>query len=119
MAPSKECQNHLWRFPGQSDEYATFRWRLVGLKMKVDIEGTSRQTRLMPSDLIVLNGPSSAGKSSPIRHLQVLWPRPLYATGIDALIVGWPDNYVLDHDESDQSKETDALHIVAGLGPAP
>ncbi|MBW4079138.1 MAG: hypothetical protein HIU84_11635 [Acidobacteria bacterium] len=73
----------------------------------------------MPGDLIVLNGPSSAGKSTLIRHLQHMWPRPLYATGIDALIVGWPEDYFLDHDESGQSKGADALHIVAGLGPSP
>ncbi len=73
----------------------------------------------MPGDLIVVNGPSSAGKSSLIKHLQHLWPRPLYATGIDALIMGWPESYFLDHDESDQSKEADVLQIVAGLGPAP
>ena len=73
----------------------------------------------MPGDLIILNGPSSAGKSSLVRELQQLWPRPLFATGTDAVIVGWPENFVLDHNESDPAKEVDALHIVAGLGPAP
>ncbi len=73
----------------------------------------------MPGELLILNGPSSAGKSSVIRELQQLWPRPLFATGIDAIFVGWAEKFVLDHDESDQEKEMEALHIVAGLGPAP
>lgn len=85
----------------------------------IDIEGADSNTRLMPGDLIILNGPSSAGKSSLVRELQQLWPRPLFATGTDAVIVGWPENFVLDHNESDPAKEVDALHIVAGLGPAP
>jgi chloramphenicol 3-O phosphotransferase len=66
-----------------------------------------------------LNGPSSAGKSSVISELQNLWPRPLFATGIDAIFVGWAEKFVLDHDESDPVKENESLHIVAGLGPAP
>jgi chloramphenicol 3-O phosphotransferase len=73
----------------------------------------------MSADLIVLNGPSSAGKTALVRELQQLWPRPLFATGIDAFITGWPEKFVLDHDESDPTKEADALRIVAGLGPAP
>ncbi len=73
----------------------------------------------MSGDLIVLNGPSSAGKSSLIKVLQQLWPRPLFATGIDVLLIGWPETFVLDHDESAPAKELDALHIVAGYGPAP
>ena len=73
----------------------------------------------MPGDLIVLNGASSAGKSTLVSELQQLWPRPLYATGTDAVIIGWPQDFVLDHHESDPAKEVEALHIVAGLGPAP
>jgi chloramphenicol 3-O phosphotransferase len=73
----------------------------------------------MPGDLLILNGPSSAGKSSLVRALQQLWPRPLFATGIDTIFIGWAEKFVLDHDESDRAKEMEALHIVAGLGPAP
>jgi chloramphenicol 3-O phosphotransferase len=73
----------------------------------------------MPGDLIVLNGPSSAGKSTLVKVLQQLWPRPLYATGSDAVIIGWPESFVLDHDELDPAKEADALSIVAGSGPTP
>jgi chloramphenicol 3-O phosphotransferase len=73
----------------------------------------------MPGDLIVLNGPSSSGKSSLVRELQRLWPRPLFATGIDAIIIGWPESFVLDHDESDPTKEVQSLHIVPGQGPEP
>jgi len=73
----------------------------------------------VPGDLIVLNGPSSCGKSSLVRELQRLWPRPLFTTGIDAVFIGWPEEFVLDYNESDPAKEKEALHIVAGLGPAP
>ncbi|HUZ42427.1 MAG TPA: hypothetical protein VMU68_13675 [Acidimicrobiales bacterium] len=73
----------------------------------------------MPGVLIILNGPSSAGKSSLVKEMQKLWPRPLYAVGIDTIITGWPEVFFLDHDESDPLKETEALRIVASLGPAP
>jgi chloramphenicol 3-O phosphotransferase len=73
----------------------------------------------MPGDLIILNGPSSAGKSSVVREMQKLWPRPLYAVGVDTVLTGWPEGFFLDHNESDPMKETEALRIVAGLGPAP
>jgi len=73
----------------------------------------------MPGILLILNGPSSAGKSSLIKELQQLWPRPLFTTGIDAIFVGWAEKFVLDHNETDQAKEMEALHIVAGLGPSP
>ena len=73
----------------------------------------------MPGDLIILNGPSSAGKSSVVREMQKLWPRPLYAVGVDTVLTGWPEGFFLDHNESDPTKETEALRIVAGLGPAP
>jgi chloramphenicol 3-O-phosphotransferase len=59
----------------------------------------------MTGDLLILNGPSSAGKSSVIRELQQLWPRPLFATGIDVILVGWAEKFVLDHDELDQVRE--------------
>jgi len=73
----------------------------------------------VPGDLIILNGPSSSGKSSLVRELQQLWPHPLFATGTDSVITGWPENFVLDHDELDPAKEEEALRIVVGLGPAP
>lgn len=73
----------------------------------------------MPGVLIILNGASSAGKSSLTKELQQLWPRPLYAVGTDAVVMGWPEHFVLDHDESDPEKEMDALRVVPGLGPEP
>lgn len=85
----------------------------------IDNEGRDGNTRLMPGDLLILNGPSSAGKSSLVRELQKLWPRPLFATGIDTIFVGWAEKFVLDHDQSDPATEMESLHIVAGLGPAP
>lgn len=73
----------------------------------------------MPGDLIILNGPSSAGKSSVVKEMQKLWPRPLFTVGIDTVFTGWPERFVLDHHESDPVKESESLRIVAGLGPAP
>jgi chloramphenicol 3-O phosphotransferase len=85
----------------------------------IDFEWADSNTHLMPGDLIILNGPSSSGKSSLVRELQQLWPHPLFTTGTDAVITGWPENFVLDHNELDPAKEMEALRIVAGLGPAP
>jgi chloramphenicol 3-O phosphotransferase len=85
----------------------------------IDIKGVDSNTHLMSGDLIILNGPSSAGKSTVVREMQKLWPRPLYAVGIDTVFAGWPERFVLDHNESDPMKEAEALRIVAGLGPAP
>lgn len=73
----------------------------------------------MPGHLIVLNGASSAGKSSVVKEMQKLWPRPLYAVGVDTIITGWPGVFYLDHDESDPMRDSEALRVVAGLGPAP
>lgn len=73
----------------------------------------------MSGVMIIVNGPSSAGKSSLVRELQSLWPRPLYAVGTDAVVMGWPEHFVLDHDESDPEKEDDALRVVPGVGPPP
>jgi len=73
----------------------------------------------MPGDLIILNGPSSAGKSSLVKEMQRLWPRPLYTAGVDTIISGWPGVFYLDHDESDPMRDSESLRVVAGLGPAP
>ena len=77
------------------------------------------QTHTVSSPLIVLNGPSSAGKSSIIRELQDLWPRPLFATGIDAFIVGWPLTHVAFPGEDGATAAGAAIRIVPGHGPAP
>lgn len=42
---------------------------------------------------IVLNGASSAGKSTLGRALQERWPGPLLLTGIDSFLAGWPDSF--------------------------
>ncbi len=85
----------------------------------VDIEGFDGNTRLMTGELLVFNGPSSAGKSTLIKELQQLWPRPLFATGIDSIFMGWAEKFFLDHVEADQAREVHSLKIVSGLGPAP
>jgi chloramphenicol 3-O phosphotransferase len=73
----------------------------------------------MSAPPIVLNGPSSSGKSTIIAALQGLWPRPLFATGLDVLIVGWPESHVtLTGDDGTPAAES-GMRIVPGLGPAP
>lgn len=73
----------------------------------------------VPSPLIVLNGPSSAGKTSIVTALQGIWPRPLFASGIDAFIIGWPESHVDLPGEDGTTATRSGIGIVAGLGPAP
>ena len=89
------------------------------LTTPIDIELADHNTHLMSGDLIVLNGASSSGKTSLVQELQQLWPRPLFATGIDVIFKGWPGTFVLDDNEAAVEKDGDSLHIVAGLGPEP
>jgi chloramphenicol 3-O phosphotransferase len=77
------------------------------------------QNFAVPSHLIVLNGPSSAGKSSIIKALQDLWPRPLFASGIDVFIMEWPESHVSFPGEDGSPASSAAIRIVPGLGPAP
>jgi chloramphenicol 3-O phosphotransferase len=73
----------------------------------------------MSANLIVLNGPSSVGKSTIISSLQKMWPRPLFASGLDVFIGGWPDSYVT-LPGSDGSPASDSpMRIVPGVGPKP
>jgi chloramphenicol 3-O phosphotransferase len=73
----------------------------------------------MSATLIVLNGPSSVGKSTIIASLQDLWPRPLFASGLDVFIGGWPDSHVtLPGDDGSPAAES-GMRIVAGDGPSP
>ncbi|MFB9630461.1 chloramphenicol phosphotransferase CPT [Nonomuraea helvata] len=44
----------------------------------------------MTTQVIVLNGGSSAGKSSIVRHLQAVLPQPWLAFGVDSLIEAMP-----------------------------
>ena len=44
----------------------------------------------MPTQVIVLNGGSSAGKSGIVRCLQAILPQPWLATGVDRLIEAMP-----------------------------
>jgi chloramphenicol 3-O phosphotransferase len=78
------------------------------------------QTQQMPATLIVLNGASSAGKSSIAHALQDLWPRPLLVTGIDTFIGGWPSKFTKFIGEDGlPSEQTVGLRVVPGRGPAP
>jgi chloramphenicol 3-O phosphotransferase len=69
--------------------------------------------------LIVLNGPSSAGKSTIISALQDLWPRPLFASGLDVFIGGWPNSYVTVPGDDGSPASESAMRIVPGSGAPP
>jgi chloramphenicol 3-O phosphotransferase len=73
----------------------------------------------MSATLIVLNGPSSAGKSTIISSLQDLWPRPLFASGLDVFIGGWPDSHVTLPGSDGSPAPESGMRIVPGTGPAP
>src|ERR1700727_2542889 len=73
----------------------------------------------MSATLIVLNGPSSAGKSSIISALQDLWPRPLFASGLDVFIGGWPDSHVPVPGTDGSPAAASGMRIVPGTGPPP
>ena len=74
----------------------------------------------MSATLIVLNGASSAGKTSIASALQDLWPRPLLVTGIDRFIGGWPRTFLNFPDEGGTpAAPSVGLRVVPGLGPAP
>ena len=74
----------------------------------------------MNGSLIVLNGPSSVGKTSIATALQALWPRPLLATGVDTFIVGWPDTFTtFPGADAAPSAPTTGIRLVPGAGPAP
>ena len=73
----------------------------------------------MSATLIVLNGPSSSGKSSIISALQDLWPRPLFASGLDVFIGGWPNSHVTGPGDDGSPAPESGMRIVPGLGPEP
>lgn len=73
----------------------------------------------MSATLIVLNGPSSVGKSSIVSALQELWLRPLFASGLDVFIGGWPDSHVSLPGLDGSPAPPSGMRIVAGTGPAP
>lgn len=68
----------------------------------------------------MLNGASSAGKTSIARALQDLRPRPLVVTGIDTYIGAWPARF-LNFPAADGAAATPSsgLRVVPGRGPAP
>jgi chloramphenicol 3-O phosphotransferase len=69
---------------------------------------------------IVLNGPSSAGKSSLGAALQLVWDGPLLVTGIDSFLAGFPEHlFSLPGDDGSPGPATTGVHVVPGRGPAP
>lgn len=74
----------------------------------------------MSGSIIVLNGPSSSGKSAIAAELQKLWPRPLWVTGLDVLIAGWPASFVqVPAEDGTPALPCTGLRIVPGSGPEP
>ncbi len=74
----------------------------------------------MPAPIIVLNGASSSGKTTIARALQDLWPRPLFLTGIDTILLGWPESYAtFPGDDGSLAEPSTGVRIVRGFGPAP
>ncbi len=69
---------------------------------------------------IVLNGPSSAGKSSLGAALQRAWDGPLLVTGVDSFLAGFPEHlFSLPGDDGLPGVATSGIRIVPGRGPAP
>ena len=69
---------------------------------------------------IVLNGPSSAGKSSLGAALQLVWDGPLLVTGVDSFLAGFPEHlFSLPGDDGAPGPVTTGVHVVPGRGPTP
>lgn len=69
--------------------------------------------------LIVLNGASSAGKTTLARHLQARWPRPLLLLSLDKTLAQLPFSYVGDGADADAGHAVrrgpdGAIEIVVG-----
>ncbi len=70
-----------------------------------------------PGTTVVLNGPSSSGKTTLARALQALWPGPMLVTGIDTFLVGLDERCFTTAGESEDGGEhalpaNDAFTIV-------
>ena len=69
---------------------------------------------------IVLNGASSAGKSTLGAALQLAWDSPLLVTGVDTFLAGFPERlFSLPDDDGATGPATSGFHIVPGRGPTP
>ena len=69
---------------------------------------------------IVLNGPSSAGKSTLGAALQLAWDSPLLVTGVDTFLAGFPERlFSLPDDEGVPGPSTSGFHVLPGRGPEP
>lgn len=72
------------------------------------------------STTVVLNGPSSAGKSSIGTALQRLWDGPLLVTGVDSFLAGFPAHlFSLPGEDGLPGRASSGVRVVPGRGPAP
>jgi chloramphenicol 3-O phosphotransferase len=97
-----------------------FAWESWTKVLTLDRPRRTGHTRTMPATLVVLNGASSAGKSSIARALQDIWPRPLVVTGIDTFIAAWPESFVsAPGADPTAGPAATGIRIAPGRGPAP
>ncbi len=89
----------------------------IGLLSMLALMGACRNSadQIKPGTVIILNGPSSVGKSSIIKAFQAKQPTPWLGTGIDHLYVGViPQQWLDDKPEHDAMMKVVTTHDAKG-----